>query len=65
MSQPLPTAQRHNTLRNRWAVPRMAGKCELPMNSGTPSLSYQVLALFNMPQRAPVTIGITVTFKAP
>ena len=65
MSQPLPAVQRHNTLRKRWAVPSMADNCTLPINSGTPSLSYQVLALFNILPRAPITIGITVTFEAP
>ena len=65
MSQPLPTAQRYNTLRNRWAFPRMADNCTLPMISGTPSLSYKVLALFDMLPRAPITIGITVTFEVP
>lgn len=35
------------------------------MNSGTLSLSYQVFALFDMLQRAPITIGITVTSEAP
>ena len=58
-------AQRDNTFRNRWAVPRMADNCTLPMNSGTPSLPYQVLAHFDMLPRAPITIGITVTFEAP
>ena len=56
MSQPLPAVQRHNTLRKRWAVPRMADNCTLPINSGAPSLSYQVLALFDILQRAPITI---------
>ena len=31
MPQPLPAVQRHNTLRKRWAVPRMADKCTLPI----------------------------------
>ena len=35
------------------------------MNSGTPSLSYQVLALFDILPEAPIMIGITVTFEAP
>ena len=65
MSRPLPAVQRHNTLRKRWAVPRMADNCTLPINSGTPSLSYQVLALFDILPRAPITMGITVTFEAP
>ena len=65
MSQPLPTAQRYNTWRNRWAFPRMADNCTLPMISGTPSLSYKVLALFDMLPRAPITIDITVTFEVP
>ena len=43
----------------------MADNCTLPINSGTPSLSYQVLALFDILPRAPITIGISVTFEAP
>ena len=59
-----PSVQRHNTLRNRWPVPRMADNYT-PMNSGTPSWSCQILALFDMLPRAPITIGLTVTFEAP
>ena len=44
MSQPRPAARRNNIFRNRWAVPRMADNCTVPMNSVTPSLLYQVLA---------------------
>ena len=39
-----PAARRNKTFRSRWAVPRMADNCTVPMNSVTPSLLYQVLA---------------------
>ena len=64
MPRPLPAAQRHNTFCNRWAVPRMTVNGTPPMNSGSPSLPYQVLALFDILSRAPVAIGITGTSEA-
>ena len=46
MSQPLPAVQRHNTLRKRWAVPRMADNCTLPINSGTPTTPDKTVETF-------------------
>ena len=65
VSQQLPVAQRHSTFDNRWALPRMADNCTLPRRSGTSRFPNQVLAPFVMLPRAPITIGIIMTVKAP
>ena len=52
------TTPRGSETRNRWTVPRIAHNCTLSINPGTLSLSYQVLAPFDMLPRAPITKGM-------
>ena len=47
------------------AFPRMADNCTLARRSCTSSLPNQVFAPFDRLPRAPITIGIIMTFEAP